>query len=131
MSSMKWVGIGAAAMVLLAAGCRTPTPVYNVTNAPVMASKPNPSTDEVGKAIQRAGATLGWNMKSVKPGTMLGTLNLRKHVAVVDINYSASSYSINYKDSTELNYDGTNIHPNYNGWIQNLDKAIKAQLSNM
>jgi hypothetical protein len=127
----KWAAIVVSAGMLLAAGCRTPTPVYNVMNAPVMASKANPSTDDVGKAIQRAGAALGWNMKQVKPGTMLGTLNLRKHVAVVDINYSASSYSINYKDSTELNYDGTNIHPNYNGWIQNLDKAIKAQLTNM
>jgi hypothetical protein len=127
----QWAAIVVSAGVLLAAGCRTPTPVYNVTNAPVVGSKANPSADEVGKAIQRAGATLGWQMKPVKPGNMLGTLVLRKHVAVVDINYNASSYSINYKDSTELNYDGQNIHPNYNGWIQNLDKAIKAQLTNM
>ena len=127
----KWAAIVVSAGVLLAAGCRTPTPVYNVTNAPVAASKANPSADDVGKAIQRAGATLGWQMKQVKPGNMIGTLVLRKHMAVVDINYSASSYSINYKDSTELNYDGQNIHPNYNGWVQNLDKAIKAQLTNM
>jgi hypothetical protein len=52
-------------------------------------------------------------------------------VAVVDINYTVKSYNISYKDSTELNYDGTNIHKNYNGWIQNLDKGIRAQLSNL
>ena len=127
----RWTAVIVSALILVAAGCRGAVPVYNVTEAPVAASKPNPSLDDVGKAIQRAGATLGWQMKQTKPGHMLGTLNLRKHVAVVDVNYSAQSYSVNYKDSTELDYDGQNIHPNYNGWIQNLDKAIKAQLSNL
>ena len=127
----RWTAVIVSALILVAAGCRGAVPVYNVTEAPVAASKPNPSLDDVGKAIQRAGATLGWQMKQTKPGHMLGTLYLRKHVAVVDVNYSAQSYSVNYKDSTELDYDGQNIHPNYNGWIQNLDKAIKAQLSNM
>lgn len=129
MRSMKWAGVVAAAMVLLAAGCRTPTPVYNVTNASVSTAKSNPSLDEIGRTIVQAGAALGWQMKQVKPGYILGTLNIRKHVAVVDINYSAKSYSIQYKDSTELNYDGASIHPNYNGWVQNLDNRIRAQLS--
>ena len=127
----RWTAVIVSALILVAAGCRGAVPVYNITDATVAASKPNPSLDDVGKAVQRAGATLGWQMKQTKPGHMLGTLNLRKHVAVVDVNYSAQSYSVNYKDSTELDYDGQNIHPNYNGWIQNLDKAIKAQLSNM
>ena len=125
----KWVAIVASVLVMFAVGCRGSVPVYNVTNTPVAASKPNPSLDEVGKAIQRAGVQLGWQMKETKPGLMVGTLNLRKHVAVVDVNYSAKSYSITYKDSTELQYDGNGIHPNYNGWVQNLDKGIRAQLS--
>jgi hypothetical protein len=127
----KWAAAAVSVLLLLAAGCRGGVPVYNVADSPVIASKPNPAADEVGRAIQRAGAGLGWQIKPTTPGHMLGTLVLRKHVAVVDIRYSAKSYSINYKDSTELNYDGTNIHPNYNGWIQNLDKAIRAQLSLM
>jgi hypothetical protein len=126
---MKWAGVAAAAMVLLAAGCRAPTPVYNVSNAPVSTAKSNPSLKEVGNVIVQAGASLGWQMKQTKPGHMLGTLNIRRHVAVVDINYSTSSYSIQYKDSAELNYDGSSIHPNYNSWIQNLDNRIRAQLS--
>jgi len=129
MLSAKWLAIAASVLVLLAGGCRAPMPVYNVTDAPVAASKPSPSLDEVGKAIQRAGVALGWQMKETKPGHMLATLALRKHVAVVDVNYGVKSYSIRYKDSTELGYDGQNIHPNYNGWIQNLDKGIRAQLS--
>jgi len=130
MSNLKWAAIVVSTLVLLVSGCGT-QPVYNVSDSPVAASKPNPSLDEVGKAIQRAGVALGWQIKETKPGHMLGTLYLRKHVAVVDINYSVKSYSIKYKDSTELNYDGANIHKNYNGWIQNLDKGIRAQLSTL
>ena len=125
----KWVAIAASVLVMFAVGCRGSVPVYNVTNTPVAASKPNPSLDEVGKAIQRAGVQLGWEMKEMKPGYIVGTLNIRKHLAVVDVNYSTRSYSITYKDSTELQYDGKSIHQNYNGWVQNLDKGIRAQLS--
>lgn len=131
MQVAKWAAVAAAALVMLAAGCRVNAPVYNVAEAPVVASKANPSLDEIEKAIVRAGVALGWQMKPVKPGSMIGTLLLRTHVAVVDINYSAKSYSINYKDSTDLKYDGQTIHPAYNGWIQNLDKGIRAQLSNL
>ena len=111
--------------------CARNVSVYNLPEVPVTASKPNASLDEVGKAIIRAGATLGWQMKQVKPGLILGTLNVREHMAAVDVQYTPQSYSIQYKDSSNLSYDAQSktIHKNYNGWIQNLDKAIRAQLS--
>jgi hypothetical protein len=56
---------------------------------------------------------------------------LRTHVAVVDIDYDQRAYNIRYKDSTNLDYTGTTIHRNYNGWVENLDKAIKAQLAGL
>lgn len=119
-----------ALAVLLMMGCRGAVPVYNVSAAPVAANKPV-TTADVEKAIIRAGNTLGWQMVPRGPGKVEGTLLLRRHRAVVDVDYDVKSYSIKYKDSSELNYDGQNIHSNYNGWIQNLDKAIKVQLSNM
>jgi hypothetical protein len=64
-----------------------------------------------------------------QPGTMEGVLVLRSHRAVVDITYDTAAYSIKYKDSSDLEYDGSSIHSNYNGWVQNLDKAIRAQLT--
>jgi len=87
--------------------------------------------EQVKKAIITAGAGLGWNIKTQSPGHLIGTLNLRKHTAIVDIKYTTENFSINYKDSTNLNYDGTNIHKNYNGWIQNLEKAIIVQISHI
>ena len=83
------------------------------------------------KAIVRAGGGLGWQLRDNGPDAMIGTLILRTHTAVVDIPYSATQYSITYKDSTNLNYNGTSIHSNYNGWIQNLHKAVNTQLNTL
>ena len=85
--------------------------------------------DEVGRAIVRAGTGLGWQMNQDRPGHMTGRLALRNHVAVVDIDYTPKTYSIKHRESTNLDYSGTTIHRNYNGWVQNLDKAIRAQLA--
>lgn len=117
-------------VVLLMVGCRGAVPIQNVESAPIATNKPA-SLEEIEKAIIRAGATLGWQMAPRGQGKVEGTLLLRKHRAVVDVNYDAKNYSIKYKDSSELDYDGAKIHPNYNGWIQNLDKAIRVQLGNM
>ena len=36
MQVAKWAAVAAAALVMLAAGCRINAPVYNVADAPVM-----------------------------------------------------------------------------------------------
>ena len=51
----------------------------------------------------RAGAALGWQMRDENVDTMVGTLHLRKHTAVVAIPYSTKSYSIEYRSSVNLN----------------------------
>ncbi len=112
----------------LVAGCRT-APVMNIEDSPITVTGGKYTQDDVRKAIIRAGTSLGWKMKDIKPGHMEGTLLIRSHMAKVDIFYDKNKYSIKYKDSSNLNYDGTNIHSNYNGWVQNLDRAIQAQLS--
>jgi len=131
MRSTKWLAIVATILVMFAFGCAVTRPVLNITDTPIMASKPNPTVDEVSKAIMRAGTRAGWQMKPTRPGHMVGTLYIRTHIAVVDVNYSANSYSITYKDSTNVNYDGTNIHNRYNDWIMTLDKNIRAELSTL
>ncbi|HSS46736.1 MAG TPA: hypothetical protein VLL03_04905 [Burkholderiales bacterium] len=124
------LGLIIVAGILLVAACATP--VLNVSNAPVQTgSGQKASLDGMGKAITRAGVALGWQMKTVKPGNIVGTLTLRGHTAVVEVTYDTQTYNITYKDSVNLNYDGKNIHRNYNGWIQNLDRGIRAQLSTL
>lgn len=117
-------------LVVSAAGCRA-NPVYNVEAAAVVTGKAGATVEDVKKAILRAGGALGWTMNPIAPGQIVGTLRLRKHVAVIDIKYNMNTYSIMYKDSTNLDFDGTSIHSNYNGWIQNLNKAIQVQLTTL
>ncbi len=118
--------IGAAALVMV--GCKS-NPVYNVTDAPVTTSSNRYASQDVRSAILQAGASLGWQMKEVRAGLIAGTLNVRDHMARIDIEYNRKSYSIQYRDSQNLNYDGTSIHSNYNGWIQRLQGAINARIS--
>ena len=110
--------------------CGRCDPILNISNAPVTsASGKALSDDQVKAAIIRAGAALGWQMAEDGPGKLTATLLIRKHTAVVEIPYSPKTYGITYKTSTNLNEEGGQIHKNYNGWIQNLNKGITAQLS--
>lgn len=114
---------------LFLSGCPRQTTVYNVQDEPVVVVGSSYSQDDVRKAIIRAGSAFGWEMKLVEPGKIIATLHLRKHMAQVTIPFSKNRYSILYKDSSKLNYDGEMIHSNYNGWVQNLNRGINSQLN--
>lgn len=120
--------IALLAAMTVVTGCRT-APVHNIDNSPVTSASGNAvSMDQVRDAIVQSGASLGWQMKDVKPGHVVGTLYLRSHMAQVDIFYNPKAYSIQYKNSSNLKYDGSTIHSNYNGWVQRLDRTIQAHL---
>lgn len=105
-------------------------PIYNVQSNPITtASGKKPTAAAVRGAILAAGAGLGWQMKDARPGVLEGRLALRSHVAVIEVPYSETAYSIVYKSSTGLDESGGNIHKNYNGWVQNLQRSINAQVS--
>ena len=107
--------------------------ILNIKDAPVKTLSGKELTlEQTTKAIVLAGMGLKWQMDVAEPGHIIGTLNLRSHQAVVDITYNTKLYSITFKDSKGLRIlDGegntVGIHPNYNGWIQNLDNAIRTQ----
>lgn len=114
------------------AGCRGGGALYQVKDAPIQTASGKEATmEEVQKAIIGAGAALNWQMALVKPGEMLGTLNVRSHQAVVTIPFTTKTYSILYKDSSNLKYDADKqtIHESYTGWIQRLDIAIRSRLT--
>jgi len=118
--------------VVMVVGCRGGGQIYQVKDAPVQTATGNqPSLAEVEKAIIQAGVGLGWIMAIAKPGEIIGTLNLRSHQAVVSIPYTSKTYSILYKDSSNLKYNAEKqtIHENYASWIQRLDGAIRSRLT--
>lgn len=122
------VKLAALALAVALAGCNS-VPILNVNQSPIANAAGKPlSRDQVRAAIVRAGATLGWQMKDEGANMLVGTIALRTHSAVIEIPYSANSYSVKYRSSMNLDEKNGNIHKNYNGWIQNLNRGINAQL---
>ena len=122
----------ACLVVAVVAGCRGGGQIYNVKDAPITTATGKEMTlEQVTKAIVEAGAGLTWTMAIVKPGQIVGTLNLRSHTAVVDITYNTKTYDITYKNSVNLKYNAekNTIHKAYGGWVMNLDNAIKGRLT--
>jgi hypothetical protein len=132
MNRMGWCAVAVCLALVGMIGCRGGGQVYQVKDAPVVtASGKALSMDQVRKEIIAAGVAAGWQMAAQKPGEIVGTLNVRSHQAVVSIPYTTKSYSILYKDSSNLKYDeaAQTIHENYASWIQRLDGAIRSRLS--
>ena len=116
-----------AVAVGLLGGCRT-APIHNVSDTPVVVAAGKSATMEnVKMAIMRAGTQLGWQMTESEPGLINARISLRTHTASANIRFDTKTYSIVYRDSTNLDAQGGSIHKNYNGWIENLDRDIRTQ----
>lgn len=137
---IRFVLNGAIVLTLIVALTGCMVPILNVKDGQVKTLSGKELTlDQVTKAIVLAGMGLKWEMNVVSPGHIIATLNLRGHQAVVDIPYNTSTYSIIYKSSVNLTMTPVGkkvpvpqsppdlIHSNYNGWIENLDSAIRTQ----
>src|SRR5712691_9274675 len=118
------VAVGTMALIV---GCVV-APISNVVSQPVSTNRPA-SLDEVGNAIVRAGTSLNMQMLKAGPGLITATYTPRGPSATMEIRYDTKQYSITYKDSQGMRYDGSQIHKKYNIWVHNLDNRIRAQLS--
>ena len=107
-------------------------PVENVKDEPIASgSGAELSLEKVESGIRTGAVEKGWTARKVEDGHMIVEIQVRKHHAVVDITYTPQSYSITYRDSAELMYDGRNIHRNYNRWIANLRRQINVAFLHM
>jgi hypothetical protein len=105
-------------------------PVLNVNHAPVAGAPAgaDPATS-VREAIHRAILSRGWTVAGETPGVLTATIQKDGISATVDISYTATDYSIVYRDSTGLKYDGNRIHKRYNHWVDRLQASITAELT--
>lgn len=127
---MRLIGILVASLALLFAGCGGHQPIQNVEKSPIILPPGKSVTmNQVTTAIMRAGTKLGWQMQPERPGRISGRIELRAHTAAISIEHDTKTYSIKYRDSTNLDAKDGTIHRNYNSWVQNLDKGIRAELT--
>lgn len=113
---------------LLAAigGCRSAVPVADVNNQPFLTASKNADLDQVTQAILEAGKERKFRMEVIAPGHIEAVYVKRNVRAVMDIKYTTQSFSITYRDSSNLNYNpATNtISGHYNKWVNNLKNDI-------
>lgn len=91
-----------SAVVVLGLGACTSVPVYNVSYTSASGAS--------GKSLQAS---------QVRQAIV---------TAVVDIPYNATRYSIQFKSGEDLKAADGTIHKNYIGWVQNLERGIRAEL---
>lgn len=120
------------------AACRAPVPVQNFNDVKYGMSDYKPSRtltlDDYERAIIRAGSKRNWIFEPAGPGHLIGTNDVRgKHKAVVDVTFNTETFSIDYKNSQNLDYNSSarTIHPNYNSWVDLLKADIQAEIQKM
>jgi hypothetical protein len=88
--------------------------------------------NQVGKSIKAALVGRQWAVTDDQPGRILSTLNLRSHMAKIEITYDPQQIRIRYLDSGDLMYAEKKgvrmIHRNYLNWIQNVVNDISRNL---
>jgi hypothetical protein len=87
---------------------------------------------DVGKSIKVALVGRQWLVSDDQPGHIAATLNLREHMAKIDVTYDEKAINLKYVDSKELLYEDKKgerlIHRNYLNWVQNLVTDISRNL---
>ena len=131
MRAVRRLVFGSVIAALIGACASASVPVNNFSAVPVGA-KSNPTLEQVGAAITKGGTAAGWQMSPVKPGHMVGTYRIRRHLAVVDVTYTTAAYNITFNHGDPgLKYDGQTIHQNYNVWVEELEKLIRTHVNGL
>ena len=118
---------------------RTPVEIVDHPNVLVVAGSGKAvSPQALREAIISGGASgpRKWTIVPAGDGkTLRGTYIVRAHTVVVDIVPGPGSYSLKYADSTNMKYavEGGKpvIHPFYNDWVQQLIRAIDAEVKKL
>ncbi len=141
-----------ALLLVFSVGCRRGDPILT----PVVQSVDNKNLtlDKMRTCIKEGGIKRGWAVRDVAApqptadgkgkrakasapdpakGQAQATLNIRNHTVVVDIFYTATSFTIAYRDSVNMEYDAAAgiIHPQYNSWVKTLAEEIRIRAVSM
>lgn len=103
----------ATAFAMQAHAQRVSVPLVDFANIPVADATDKPVTaEQVRTAFIRAGSRRRWEVKPVSEGVLEATyVKENKHTVVVRIDYTATHYSLTYKDSTNMRYETVAVDP--------------------
>jgi hypothetical protein len=132
--SMRFLLLLLIVLLVFSIGCRR-TAVAPGGGAPPAAVQESFTAADMREAVLKGCLDAGWQAAEIDANTIEATIVVRgKHTAVVSIPYTAQTYSINYKSSTNMAYKGKSdggvaIHGAYNRWVNNLHAAIQKQIA--
>jgi len=94
-------------------------------------SKTPLTMEKVRSTIERTATRNGWQLSQQKDGSFVGKREWGggKHNIVVDVIYDVQAFSIKYRDSYQMKYDGSWIHNTYNRMVQKLEDDIVASVT--
>ncbi|SCA56660.1 conserved hypothetical protein [Candidatus Terasakiella magnetica] len=125
---IKRSGLVVVACLILSGCFGRVQPVYSVFSHPVPSSAEFMSLREISEVIELSAMNRKWLVEEQYPGLLKLTFRKKTHVAVIEVTFDQSSYSIKYLNSVDLLYNGSRIHRNYNRWVANLEKDIEMNL---
>ena len=137
---MQALVFGAAVAVSSAAQAqRSPVPIIDRPNVPAVSASGRPVSSAALRQAIIDGGAIGPRKWSIVPhgdgNALRGTYMVRTHTVVVDIVPEAGSYSLKYADSSNMKYDVESgkrvIHPFYNDWVDQLLRAIDAEVKKL
>ena len=94
---------------------------------PTYTTGEKPTFDDIQTAILTATQARGWVPRLIEPGLIEASISVRTHRATIQITHTENTYSIIYKNSSNLNYRSGSIHKNYNNWILRLSGTIQRE----
>lgn len=110
-------------LMALTGGCKT-RPLEEL-RYPLLA--PGDATmADAAAAIAEGGLRQRWQMTQVAEDRFYATRRFRHHVIMVDILFTEGGMLIKYKDSQNMNYDGTSIHRSYHREVDYLVGRIQS-----
>ena len=119
----------AIAAAVFAGACQRSEPIQNVENRPITGVTRPLTAEQVERAIAAAGVRRGWVFTRVEPGLLRGTHADQGHTLILDVPFTASTYSVRVNSSVRLREGDGTIHRTANRWIRNLQQDIDAELA--
>lgn len=116
---------------LLVAACATEQ-MHKVDNVDYgYYTKKSLTMEKVRATVERTAMRNGWRLSDQKEGSFIGKREWGggKHNIVVAVIYDLRKFSIDYRDSHQMKYDGSRIHNSYNRMVQKLEEDIMAAVN--
>jgi hypothetical protein len=142
MDAWRTIAAVAGAGLLLAGPALATETIRNVAPTP-HGVEPGTPLEAIERAIVQAAAERQWYGGPDSPGAIVVSTTIRTHRATVAIGYDATHFWIDYRDSSNLDFNpkdllhrqfdapsqviqkGPRIHANYNRWVGELADHIR------